>query len=151
MEVSYLNLAMVVLGILVLFLIIRLFLVERKLQKVLRGKKGEDLGETVIELVKEISKLDERSLLIAKEIDNINGRLLRSIQKVHTVRFNPFHDQGGNHSFATCLLDEEGNGVVISSLYSRDKVNVYAKPLAGGKSEYELSNEETEVIKKALG
>ena len=48
-------------------------------------------------------------------------------------------------------MDEKGDGVVISSLYSRDKVSVYAKPLVEGKSEYELSEEEKDVVSKALG
>jgi len=149
-NIDYPTLALIVLGILSLFAFGRLFLVEMRLQKILRGKRGEDLGETLVGLVKEIEKLDHRGLLIAKEIDDINGRLMKSLQKVHTLRFNPFRDQGGNHSFATCLMDEEGNGVIFSSLYSRDKVNIYAKPLIKGESEYELSEEEREAVRKAL-
>lgn len=101
------------------------------------------------EFVKTARRLDERTKLIAQEIDSINERLAKAIQRVHTVRYNPFKDQGGNQSFATCFMDENGDGLVISSLYSRDKVSVYAKPLVDGKSEYELSQEEKESIDKA--
>ena len=46
-------------------------------------------------------------------------------------------------------MDEDGNGVVISGLYSRDKVGVYAKPLSKFSSEHELSTEEIEAINLA--
>ena len=65
------------------------------------------------------------------------------------VIFNPFPDQGSNQSFAIGMLDEEGNGLVISSLYSRERISVFAKPVKNGKSEYELSTEEKEALEKA--
>ncbi|HRZ30362.1 MAG TPA: DUF4446 family protein [Candidatus Paceibacterota bacterium] len=132
-----------------LFSLIRLFILDRRLSNLLTGKRGGDLEHVIEEFVKTARRLDERTKLIAQEIDNINGRLAKAIQKVHTVRYNPFRDQGGNQSFATCFMDENGDGLVISSLYSRDKVSVYAKPLKDGKSEYELSQEEKESIDKA--
>ena len=70
---------------------------------------------------------------------------------MHTVRFNPFKGTGagGNQSFATALLNENGDGVVLSSLYSRERVSVYAKPVQKFSSEYELSGEEKQAIKSA--
>ena len=47
------------------------------------------------------------------------------------------------------LTDEDGNGVVISSLHSRDVTRVYGKPLAGWVSPYPLTEEEGQAIKKA--
>jgi len=131
------------------FSLIRLFILDRRLSNLLAGKHGGDLEDVIDEFVKTSRRLDERTKLIAQEIDNINERLAKAIQKVHTIRFNPFRDQGGNQSFATCFMDENGDGLVISSLYSRDKVSVYAKPLKEGKSEHELSLEEKEAIEKA--
>jgi hypothetical protein len=131
------------------FSLVRLFILDRRLSNLLTGKRGGDLENVIEEFVKTSRRLDERTKLIAQEIDNINGRLAKAVQKVHTVRYNPFRDQGGNQSFATCFMDENGDGLVISSLYSRDKVSVYAKPLKDGKSDYELSQEEKESIDKA--
>ncbi len=134
-----------------IFLLVRLFILEKRLTRLFSGRRANDFEDVIDEFVKTARQLDDRTKMIAQEIDNINNRLARALQKIHTVRFNPFRDQGGNQSFATCLMDEKGDGVVISSLYSRDKVSVYAKPLVEGKSEYELSEEEKEVINKALG
>jgi len=132
------------------FLLVRVIILDKRLTRLLSGRRANEFEDVIDEFVKTARKLDERTKLIAQEIDNINNRLAKALQKIHTIRFNPFRDQGGNQSFATCLMDENGDGVVISSLYSRDKVSVYAKPLADGKSEYELSDEEKEVINKAL-
>ena len=70
---------------------------------------------------------------------------------VGTVRFNPFKGtgDGGHQSFATAFLDETGNGIVLSTLYIRDRVGIYAKPLKKGRSEYELTGEERKAIEEA--
>jgi hypothetical protein len=83
----------------------------------------------------------------------VEKRLKKSVQAVNTVRFNPFKGtgSGSNQSFSTAFLNEERNGVVISSLYSREHISVYSKPVVAGKSEYELSDEEKESLDKALG
>lgn len=133
----------------IIFVLIRMMILERRLKNLLVGKNAQDLEETISNNVSTIQKMDKRILLIAQEIDNINQRLAKAIQKVHTVRFNPFKEQGSNQSFATSFLNEKGDGVVISSLYSRDKVSIYAKPVTSGRSEYELSEEEKESIAKA--
>lgn len=81
----------------------------------------------------------------------VEKRLKKSVQAVHTVRFNPFKGtgSGSNQSFATVFLNEEGHGVVISSLYSREHVSVFSKPIKSASSEYELSEEEKEAIAHA--
>ena len=70
---------------------------------------------------------------------------------VETVRFNPFKGDGsgGNQSFSTAFVNEEGDGVVISSLYSRERVSVFAKPVKKMSSEYEMTAEEKESLQKA--
>jgi len=75
----------------------------------------------------------------------------KHVQKVGVVRFNPFKDIGGDQSFSIALLDEEDNGLVITSLYGREGNRVYAKPIEGGQSKYQLSDEEKEAISRAIG
>ncbi|MFA5022912.1 MAG: DUF4446 family protein [Candidatus Paceibacterota bacterium] len=137
--------------VITVFLLVRMLILDKRLTRLLSGRRANDFEDVIDEFVKTARRLDERTKMIAQEIDSINERLAKALQKIHTIRFNPFRDQGGNQSFATAFMDEKGDGVVISSLYSRDKVSVYAKPLTEGKSEYELSEEEKEVINKALG
>ena len=125
------------------------FRLNQRLMKTFLGKQGRDLEEAIDQIIdgqkEHGSNIDE----IGRAILNIDKRLKRSIQFVRTIRFNPFADQGGNQSFATSFLDEEGDGTIISSLYSRDKVSVYAKPIKNRTSDYELSGEERQALEKS--
>ncbi|MCX6713080.1 MAG: DUF4446 family protein [Candidatus Vogelbacteria bacterium] len=132
----------------VVFLTAEAFRLNSRLKKVLLGKTGSDLEESINTLMKGMENLDGRATEIENYIIKMEERLKQSIQHVRVVRFNPFPDQGGNQSFAICFLDEQGNGAVISSLYSRDKVSVYAKPIIKYASEFELSGEEKQAIDK---
>ncbi len=70
----------------------------------------------------------------------------RSIQRVGVVRFNPFDDTGGDQSFAIALLNASGDGLVISSLFSRHGNRIYAKSILQGRSKYPLTTEEEQAI-----
>ena len=122
---------------------------QMRLKKLLRGKAGNDLEDLFRQSNTDLERLMRAREEINKEIDAMKEKMRHHIRGIQTVRFNPFKDSGSNQSFATALLDDEGNGVVISTLYSRDRVGVYAKPLASHKSEYELSDEERQAIAQA--
>jgi hypothetical protein len=98
-----------------------------------------------------IKELENFRTDLEKYLTTVEKRLKKSVQGIHTVRFNPFKGTGGggNQSFATAFLNEDSNGVVISSLYSREHVSVYSKPVKNGSSEFELSLEEKEAIADA--
>ena len=138
----------VLLGVIAV-LIIFIVRIEIRMKKLFRGKKTESMEDTIIEALEDIEKLDRSKKEIEKEINFIKEKIKKNIQTVGTVRFNPFSDVGGNQSFASAFIDHHGNGVVLSSLYSRDKVSVFAKPVKELKSEYELSEEEKEALKRA--
>lgn len=135
-----------ILIILVGLLTAEIFRLNTRLRQILLGKQGTDLETSINSLIKGMENLDSRVSDVEGYIIKMDARLKQAIQKVKTIRFNPFKDQGGNQSFATAFLDEQGNGVVISSLYSRDKVSVYAKPIVKYQSEFELSAEERQAI-----
>lgn len=122
---------------------------EKRLKRFFLGKKAKDLEDTITILENEIAKLNTARNNIEKEIAVVNTKLKKSVRGLETIRFNPFPDQGSNQSFAIGMLNEEGDGLVISSLYSRERMSVFAKPIKNNKSEYELSIEEKEALKKA--
>jgi len=122
---------------------------EKRLKRFFLGKKAKDLEDTIAILEDDIVKLKKAKEDFEKENREINQKLKKSIRGLETVRFNPFPDQGSNQSFAIGMLNEEGDGVVLSSLYSRERMSVFAKPIKNKKSEYELTEEEKEAVKKA--
>jgi len=139
----------IVLGLIVLIQTIWIVITEKRLKKFFLGKKAKDLEETISILEKNINDLEISKENTEKELAIINAKLKKSIRGLETVRFNPFPDQGSNQSFAIGILNEENNGVVLSSLYSRERMSIFAKPIKSGKSEYELTEEEKEALEKA--
>lgn len=133
----------------ILMVIIWIFKTEKRIQRFFVGKKAKDLEDTLVTLEDEIKKLSASKEKIEKDIAVINQKLRKSIRGLETIRFNPFPDQGSNQSFAIGIQNEDGDGVVISSLYSRDRMSVFAKPLKAGTSTYELSEEEKDAIAKS--
>lgn len=83
---------------------------------------------------------------ITKRINSIEERDKKHVQKVGLVRFNPFSELGGDHSFCLALLDDRDTGVVLTGLHTRERTRIYIKDINNGKSSLELSLEE----KKAL-
>lgn len=73
----------------------------------------------------------------------------KAISRIAVIRFNPFREVGGDQSFTISFLDEENNGVVVTSHYLHDSTRVYAKSIKNGTSEYSLSEEEKQAIEKA--
>ena len=139
----------VFIGIFITLSFFWMFTTEQRLKRFFLGKKAKDLEDTIVILENEISKLKTAKEKNEKDISILYQKLKKSVRGLETIRFNPFPDQGSNQSFAIGMLDEEGNGVVISSLYSRERMSIFAKPIKNNKSEYELTNEEKEVIEKA--
>ena len=122
---------------------------EKRLKRFFVGKKAKDLEDTIVSLQNDIAELKKSKESMSTGISNINTKLKKSIRGLETIRFNPFPDQGSNQSFAISMLNEDGDGVVLSSLYARERMSVFAKPVKNSKSEYELTEEEKEAIKKA--
>jgi hypothetical protein len=75
----------------------------------------------------------------------------RSLRRVGLVRYQAYHDVGGDHSFALALLDATGEGVVVNSLYHRDRCRIYAKPVSGWRSPIALTDEEAAAVEEARG
>lgn len=93
-----------------------------------------------------LQKLDEMAQFSA----NLHKQLQFAISKQALIRFNPFGDTGGDQSFVLAILDNHNNGVIISSVHARTGTRVYAKEILNGLSKYNLSDEETIALQKAL-
>lgn len=135
-------------SILLILWIIRL---EVKIKNIPSVKNNQNLNNQIGGLQKEVNELVSFRNKTIEHFGGIDRELKNTIKGIETIRFNPYKGEGigGNQSFATALIDDHGNGVVISSLYSREKVSVFAKPIVNWVCEYEMSEEEKEVLNKA--
>jgi hypothetical protein len=139
----------ILIGVMVLINIFWILKTEKRLKRFFLGKKAKDLEDTINYLAENISSLQKTEKELQEKLTIVNKKLKKSIRGLETIRFNPFPDQGSNQSFAISLLNEEETGVVISSLYSRERMSIFAKPIKNGKSDYELTEEEKEALNKA--
>lgn len=122
---------------------------ERRIARLTGGRKAS-LEETLAVLNREMKGMQKFRDELEVYLKLAETRLRGTLSGVGVVRFNPFREgQGGNQSFAVALLDEHGSGVVFSTLYARERVGVYAKPLSAGESAFELSEEEAQAVEKA--
>jgi len=124
---------------------------EAKLRKFLVGKDAKTLEDSIVSIQKDLEnfkKFEEESIVYFKSVE---GRLKKSIQSVEGVRFNPFRGtgDGGNQSFSTVFLNEKGDGLILSSLYARDKTSLFSKPVKKFISEFELTEEEKNLLNTA--
>ena len=83
---------------------------------------------------------------LGKEIEVTRGELRETLQHLAVVRYDAFGDTGGKLSWSMALLDDKGDGVVLTSINSRADARTYAKEVRAFASEAKLSPEEEEAI-----
>jgi hypothetical protein len=142
----------IVLGIIGFWLFgltIGFILILRFFNRLVRRTKKGDL-KRVLEKVLAVEVENMRAIkMLEKEIDRLQDEGQFHVQKVGLIRFNPFQETGGDHSFSIALLDGKDTGVILTGLHTRERTRVYAKAIKNGKSEHELSNEEKKAFTKA--
>lgn len=124
------------------------FMSEKK--KTLESISEDGIDEIVEQQNKKLNKVAVDTEELYKLYDAEVAKSEQSINKCGVIRFNPFSGEGGNQSFVVALLNDNNDGVVISSLYSRGGGSrIFAKALKSGTSEINLTKEEEEAINKA--
>lgn len=132
--------------VLALVAVVLLLVLRRRLNRLSLGRNGT-IEESIGILLRDSKEVQTFRAELEKYLKSAEARMRSSVRGVSLVRFNPYEaGQGGNQSFALALLDERGNGAVVSTLYARDRVGVYAKPVEGGVSTFDLTPEEKEAI-----
>lgn len=111
---------------------------------------GHQMDLLIKESNQRINQLEEKIEKCNARLNLIELKLRASVGRPELLRFKAFENVGSDLSFAFALLSQEGDGVIISSIYNREETRVYAKPIEGGLSSYSLSDEEKEVITKAM-
>jgi hypothetical protein len=80
----------------------------------------------------------------------IDAALAYALRNVALVRYDAFDDMAGRMSFSAALLDDNGDGLTLTSIAGRTDTRVYAKGIQGGRSDHELSPEEDQAISAAI-
>jgi len=83
------------------------------------------------------------------EVQALRVEATDALRHMSVVRYDAFGDMGGHLSWSLALLDDGGNGVVLTSIHGRSDARTYAKNIASWNCETALSPEEEEAVKFA--
>jgi len=110
------------------------------------GADGETFIEAVARKTAAVDRLRTDVTGLSGDVKTLRVDLADAIRHVAVVRYDAFNDMGGRMSFSAALLDDAGDGVVISSINGRTETRTYAKGVKTGASDAELSPEEVQAI-----
>ena len=116
----------------------------------MKGKNGKSLEKSIF---KRFEKLEEVYAAVEEnrnEIDKIYKKMESHYQKVGIVKYDAFHEMGGNLSFVLTMLDENNNGWIFNAMHSREGCYTYIKEIVKGESYIELGEEERQCLEKAI-
>ncbi len=122
---------------------------------VLGGKERRDLVEQAAELERGFRDLhayvEDVANGLTGRLATAEARLDGAIAYRAMVRYDAYNEMSGQQSTSIALLDARRTGIVVSSIHHRDQARVYAKQVIDGKGELQLSPEEEEAVRIALG
>jgi len=122
----------------------------RRLNKLIKNNDQKGLIKAFEEVTRKEKENAGEIDSLAKKIEALVKEEVTHIQKVGLVRFNPFNETGGDHSFSLALLNGKNDGWVMTGLHTRERTRVYVKPIKNLKSDYELSQEEKKALEEAM-
>jgi len=130
----------------VVFLLARQQRLLGQYQHLMAGTSGGNLETMLHDHIAGARKAGDQAKIADQLVRRLEKASRFNLQHLGLLRFNPFRDTGGDQSFALAIADDHGQGVVISSLHTRDVTRVYAKPLIAWDSTYALTDEEKQAI-----
>lgn len=146
----------ITLAIMSLFLIVLALtsiILHKKLSSFMKGKDGASLESVLSWLTQKNAQVQDTLDAHKEALEMIDNRIKKSIRGYSLVRYDAYEDNGGNQSFASALIDESGDGFILSVITNRNHVGVYAKPVSRGTPLPTLTKEESlalETSKKSI-
>ena len=124
--------------------------IRKRVDELTRGKDTESMEDIILNFFERIESLEAGENVTRSDLKDIKDNLKITYQKKGLVKYDAFREMSGDLSYSLALLDKENNGVLISSMYSREGCYTYAKDIVNGESKINLSEEEAEALKQAV-
>ncbi|MFA5013537.1 MAG: DUF4446 family protein [Candidatus Paceibacterota bacterium] len=113
-----------------------------------KNKKAKPKIQTLEEAIRHINSLEDKLEKLEADFKDREEKSKLFFQRFGLIRYSPFNEVGGNQSFSLAMLDENNNGFVLTSMYTKEGNRFFAKLVEKGASKYQLSEEEKEAIKQ---
>ena len=145
-----LSVVSILLAVVLIIVLCKLKTLKRRVDSLTRGKDTESLEDIIVSYLERVESLEEGEEITRAALNAIKDNLKITYQKTGLVKYDAFREMSGDLSYSLALLDKENNGVLISSMYSREGCYTYAKDIVNGESKINLSEEEAEALKQAI-
>ena len=145
-----LSVVCIILAVILIITLCKLKTLRRRVDALTRGKDAESLEDIMVNFFERIESLEEGEEITRAALKAIKDNLRITYQKTGLVKYDAFREMSGALSYSLALLDKENNGILISSMYSREGCYTYAKEIENGESKINLSEEEAEALKQAV-
>jgi hypothetical protein len=136
--------------ILLIITLCKLKKLNRRIDTLTRGKDAETMEDSILNFFEKVEALEDAENKMHRDIREIKENLKITYQKSALVKYDAFREMSGALSYSLALLDKENNGLIISSMYSREGCYTYAKDVINGECKINLSDEEAEALKQAV-
>ena len=131
-----------------IFTALRLRRLNLRINALVRGAEGHNLEQTLTAHLDKVEQTQRQMTALEQAVAALQAQMPGCLQRVHLLRYDAFEDVGGEQSFSLALLNAQGDGLVLSSVYSRMDVRVYAKAIQDGKPSHGLSQEEERLLRE---
>lgn len=131
-------------------LVIRVRALGNRIRRLAAGATGVSLERVLMDHLARVEEVDTRQRQIEQRVSALEERIPLCVQHVGLIRYDAFDEVGGQQSFSLAMLDAQQNGIVLTSVYSRTDVRVYAKAIRRGQPSHPLSEEEVAALQSAL-
>ncbi|MCX6378169.1 MAG: DUF4446 family protein [Armatimonadetes bacterium] len=139
----------VVMFLLVTVLLVRVSRLNQRIHALTMGTEG-NLEQVLAQNLERVTQNTLRMNVIEQAVGTLQAQIPFCIQKSHLMRYDAFDNVGGQQSFSLVLLDSQHSGIVLSGVYNRMDMRVYAKYVERGQPTQPLSEEETQVVRECL-
>lgn len=153
-DIEYLILAMlIILAILLVFamvMVIKFNQLNEKYHEFMRGSSGRSLEERILGRFKELNNLKGQMNDTIDRVKLLEDARDTSFKKIALKRYDAFSEMGGKLSYSLCLLNDDNDGFIMTSMHNREGCYTYVKEVIKGNTFMVLSDEEKEVLEESI-
>lgn len=132
-----------------IILLVKVCNLAKKYREFMKGADGHTMESAITSRFKEIDGLREESKYTSEKLNIACDTLIMAYQKIGIVKYDAFKEMGGKLSFSLCLLDDENNGFILTSMHTREGCYTYLKEIIKGESFVVLAAEERRALEEA--
>lgn len=124
---------------------------NKRISRFTTGNDAASLEEIMAKRFSEIRQIVKNEKEQNRNIEIVNDKFLTTFCKIGLVKYDAFKETSGKLSFSLALLTENHDGIIITSMHSREGCFTYCKEVTNEESYYILSEEERLALNVAIG